>query len=63
MMNSVFLCVVVLIGVGILVEFGLKIFWDNNGLWENYWVEDVVMFEVFVRNFVLVYCFYNEWWV
>lgn len=47
--------VVVLIGVGVLVEFGIKIFRDSNGLWENYYVEDVVILEGFECNFVLVY--------
>lgn len=51
--------VVVLIGVGILVELGIKIFCVVDGLWEEYWVEDVVMLEGFVCDLVLVQVFYN----
>lgn len=39
--------IVIFIGVGILVEFGINMFCDVGGLWENYCIEDVVILEVF----------------
>lgn len=46
--------VFVLIGVGIFVELGICIFCVVDGLWEEYWVEDVVMLEGFDCDFELV---------
>ncbi|MDO6565839.1 NAD-dependent protein deacylase [Alteromonas sp. 1_MG-2023] len=52
--------VLILTGAGISAESGLKTFRDNNGLWEEYSVEDVATPEAFARNPELVYRFYNE---
>lgn len=52
--------VVVLTGAGISADSGLKTFRDNDGLWENYRLEDVATPEAFERNPDLVYRFYNE---
>lgn len=46
-------------GVGILVEFGICIFCVVDGLWEEYQVEDVVIFEGYCCDFELVQVFYN----
>lgn len=46
--------VFVLIGVGISVGLGICIFCVVDGLWEEYWVEDVVMLEGFDCDFELV---------
>lgn len=52
--------IVILTGAGISAESGLKTFRDQNGLWENYPVEDVASIEGFYRNPELVQRFYNE---
>jgi NAD-dependent deacetylase len=51
--------IVVLTGAGISAESGIKTFRDNNGLWENYRVEEVATPDAFMRNPDLVYQFYN----
>jgi NAD-dependent deacetylase len=51
---------VVLSGAGISAESGLKTFRDNNGLWENYDVEDVASYEGWLKNKELVLDFYNQ---
>lgn len=55
-------CIVILMGVGIFVEFGLGIFCDEDGFWMKYDLNEVVMLEGFVCNFYMVYDFYNVWW-
>lgn len=50
---------VVLSGAGISAESGISTFRDNNGLWENYKVEDVASIDGFIRNPQLVLDFYN----
>lgn len=52
--------VVVLSGAGISAESGLKTFRNNDGLWENYRIEDVATPEAWHRNQKLVLDFYNE---
>ena len=51
--------IVVLTGAGISAESGIQTFRDNNGLWENYRVEDVASPEGFAADPVLVHRFYN----
>ncbi len=51
--------IVVLTGAGISAESGLKTFRDNNGLWENYRIEDVATQSAWQRNPELVLEFYN----
>jgi NAD-dependent deacetylase len=51
--------IVILTGAGISAESGLKTFRDNDGLWENHRVEEVVTPEAFEQNPSLVYRFYN----
>lgn len=54
---------VILIGVGMSVESGIKIFWDDDGFWEGYDVMEVVFFQGWCKNFELVFDFYNQcWW-
>lgn len=36
--------IVIFIGVGVLVESGLGIFWDKDGFWIKYDLNEVVMF-------------------
>ena len=51
---------VVLSGAGISAESGISTFRDNNGLWDNYRIEDVATPEAWVRNQELVLDFYNQ---
>ena len=51
---------VVLSGAGVSAESGLKTFRDNDGLWENYHVEDVATPMAWKRDQELVLRFYNE---
>ena len=52
--------IVVLSGAGISAESGLKTFRDNDGLWENYRIEDVATPTGWYKNKTLVLDFYNE---
>ena len=52
--------IVVLTGAGISAESGIRTFRDNNGLWEEYPVEEVATPQAFERNPKLVWRFYNE---
>jgi NAD-dependent deacetylase len=45
-------------GAGMSAESGLKTFRDNNGLWENYRVEDVATPEAWQADPELVLQFY-----
>jgi NAD-dependent deacetylase len=49
----------VLTGAGVSAESGISTFRDNDGLWENYKVEDVASIEGWYRNPELVLDFYN----
>lgn len=51
---------VIFSGAGMSAESGLKTFRDNNGLWENFRVEDVATPEAFKHNPALVLEFYNQ---
>ena len=51
--------IVVLTGAGISAESGIQTFRDNNGLWENYRVEEVASPQRFAADPVLVHRFYN----
>lgn len=51
---------VVLSGAGISAESGISTFRDNNGLWEQYRVEDVATPEGWVRDPEMVTRFYNQ---
>ena len=51
--------IVVLSGAGVSAESGISTFRDQNGLWENYNVQDVASIEGFYRNPKLVLDFYN----
>jgi len=51
--------VVILTGAGISAESGLRTFRDNDGLWEEYRIEDVCTPMAFKRNPVLVWQFYK----
>jgi NAD-dependent deacetylase len=51
---------VVLSGAGISAESGISTFRDNNGLWDNYRIEDVATPEAWIRNQELVLDFYNQ---
>jgi NAD-dependent deacetylase len=51
--------VVVFTGAGISAESGLDTFRDNNGLWNNYRIEDVATPQAFAANPQLVIDFYN----
>lgn len=51
---------VVLTGAGVSAESGVKTFRDEDGLWENYHIEDVCTPEALLRNPELVLNFYNE---
>jgi len=52
--------IVILTGAGISAESGLKTFRDEDGLWENYSIEDVATIDGWIRNPDLVQTFYNE---
>lgn len=52
--------IVVFTGAGISAESGINTFRDSNGLWEQYWIEDVATPEAFQRNPQLVLEFYNQ---
>lgn len=47
-------------GAGVSAESGVKTFRDNDGLWENYRVEDVAHVDAWDKNRELVLKFYNE---
>ena len=51
--------IVVLTGAGISAESGIRTFRDNDGLWENYRVEEVASPGGFAADPVLVHRFYN----
>src|SRR5688572_30336978 len=51
---------VVLTGAGMSAESGIPTFRDNNGLWENYRIEDVATPEAWERNPELVLDFYDQ---
>lgn len=51
--------IVFLTGAGISQESGIKTFRDQNGLWENYRIEDVATPEAYARDPELVHRFYN----
>ena len=51
---------VILTGAGISAESGLRTFRDNNGLWENYRVEQVATPQAFKRDPEMVWRFYKE---
>lgn len=51
---------VVFTGAGISQESGLKTFRDEDGLWENYDIEDVATIDAWHKNQCLVLKFYNE---
>ncbi len=50
----------ILTGAGISAESGLRTFRDNNGLWENYRVEQVATPQAFKRDPGMVWRFYKE---
>jgi NAD-dependent deacetylase len=52
--------IVVLTGAGISAESGIQTFRDQNGLWENYKLEDVATLEGYQKNPQLVLDFYNQ---
>ncbi len=52
--------IVVLTGAGMSAESGLSTFRDNNGLWNNYRVEEVATPEAWENNIDLVLDFYNQ---
>jgi len=52
--------IVILTGAGVSAESGIKTFRDNDGLWENYAIEDVATFEAWQKNKTLVLDFYNQ---
>ncbi|MDR0694330.1 MAG: NAD-dependent deacylase [Prevotellaceae bacterium] len=51
---------VVLSGAGASAESGISTFRDNNGLWEQYRIEDVATYDGWMRNRPLVLDFYNQ---
>ena len=51
--------VVVLTGAGISAESGVKTFRDNDGLWENYRIEDVATPQAWLHDSELVWKFYQ----
>lgn len=51
---------VVLSGAGISAQSGIKTFRDNDGLWEEYNVEDVASIQGWHKNKELVLDFYNK---
>lgn len=52
--------IVVLTGAGVSAESGIKTFRDNDGLWENYSVDEVATPDAWQRNPALVLDFYNQ---
>ncbi|MDG1477768.1 MAG: NAD-dependent deacylase [Vicingaceae bacterium] len=52
--------IIVFTGAGISAESGIKTFRDNDGLWENYNIEEVATPEAWIKNPKLVLKFYNE---
>lgn len=52
--------IVVLSGAGMSAESGIKTFRDNDGLWENYRIEEVATPEAWRANPKLVQEFYNQ---
>lgn len=52
--------IVVLTGAGMSAESGLSTFRDNNGLWNNYRIEEVATPEAWENNMDLVLDFYNQ---
>lgn len=42
--------VVILSGAGISAESGIPTFRDENGLWENYKIEDVCSYRFLIEN-------------
>lgn len=52
--------IVVLTGAGMSAESGLSTFRDNDGLWNNYRVEEVATPEAWMNNMDLVLDFYNQ---
>lgn len=51
--------IVVLTGAGVSAESGLQTFRDNDGLWNNYAIDEVATPEAWQRNPKLVLDFYN----
>lgn len=51
--------IVVLTGAGISRESGIKTFRDQDGLWNNYRIEEVATYDAWLRNRDLVLEFYN----
>lgn len=52
--------IIVFTGAGISAESGIKTFRDNDGLWENFKVEDVATPHGFEKNPQLVWDFYRQ---
>ena len=52
--------IVVLTGAGMSAESGIKTFRDNDGLWNNYRVEEVATPEAWAANMEIVLEFYNQ---
>lgn len=52
--------IVAITGAGISAESGIKTFRDEDGLWENYRIEDVATPEAWQKDYKLVLRFYNE---
>ena len=50
---------VVFSGAGISAESGINTFRDNDGLWDNYDINDVATPEGWLRNPTMVLDFYN----
>ncbi|MGR5517779.1 Sir2 family NAD+-dependent deacetylase [Vibrio harveyi] len=59
-MNFPYRNIVVLTGAGISAESGIQTFRAQDGLWENYRIEDVATPEGFARDPDLVQSFYNQ---
>lgn len=51
---------IALTGAGISAESGIKTFRDQDGLWENYHIEDVATYQAWKKNPALVQEFYNQ---
>ena len=52
--------IVVLTGAGVSAESGVRTFRDNDGLWNNYRIEEVATPEAWLNNMDLVLEFYNQ---
>ncbi|MCD4725617.1 MAG: NAD-dependent deacylase [Bacteroidales bacterium] len=52
--------IMVLTGAGMSAESGIKTFRDNDGLWNNYRVEEVATPEAWAANMEIVLEFYNQ---